>query len=117
MHPIDAGIGQRHHAGFDQGRGRGAGGRPVHHALCRRHEGQNPQGVAAKHFQIGRGIADPENRLADAIVETGADRLGQKTLGRFAQGRIVKTAQIDDIERHGVFLACRDGSRKAFFAL
>ena len=101
QHAIDRGIRQRQFELVDQRRERRPRGRPFHHALRRRHEGEAALGLLAEQPEIGRGVADAEHaqpaRIGPALADAAADEMprhGAEPLG-------VEIAQIDDVDGHG----------------
>ncbi len=104
-HPVDRGIGERQFILVDQRGERGPGGRPFHHALACRHEGEAAFGLLAEKAEIGRRIADADHALAGGIAPQLADAAANEAAGHHAQALAVKIAQIDDIDRHAVKLS------------
>jgi len=104
-HAVDAAVGQRHGDRIDQGRGGEAARGPVHHALLGRHESQDPHRFGPENIEIGRGIANAKNRIAETGRKTLPDQTPDEPPGHFPQRRGIKRAEIDDIESHGVSFA------------
>ena len=113
QHPVDAGVGQGHHGGVDEGGGGGAILRPVDHALLGGHEGEHPHCAVAKAAQIGRGVAHPQHGQARAILPPPPDDRAHESMGHPAKGRGVEGAQIDDVEGHALLLALISGRGEA----
>ena len=102
QHAIDRGVGQRQFELVDQRRQRRPRGRPFHHALRRRHEGEAALGLLAEQPEIGRGVADAEDAHVRAY-RSSARRMPRPTKWRAtdAEPLGVEIAQIDDVDGHG----------------
>ena len=89
QHAIDRGIRQRQLELVDQRRQRRPRGRPFHHALRRRHEGEAALGLLAEQAEIGRGIADAEHALAARVDPAARGCRGRRNAAppRRAAGR------------------------------
>src|SRR5262249_32688914 len=76
-------------------------GRPFHHPLHRRHEGEAAFRLLAKEPEIGRRIAHPEHAHAAHVGEALAYAAPDEAPGDDAETLGIEIAQIDDIDRHG----------------
>ena len=101
QHAIDRRVGQRQFDLVDQRRQRRPRGRPFHHALRRRHEGEAALGLLAEQAEIGRGVADAEHALAGVSRHSAADAAADEAARHHAEPLAVEIAQIDDVDRHG----------------
>jgi hypothetical protein len=102
---VDRAVGQRqfvlvHQRGQSRPRGR-----PFHHALPGRHEGEAAFGLLAEQAEIGRGVADAEHALAGGIPPQSANAAADETTGHHAQALAVEIAQVNDVDRHGLKLS------------
>ncbi len=107
QHTVDAAIGQRQRRRIDERRGRVAVGRPVHHALLGRHEGQHPHRFGAVLVEVGRGVADAQHRMAVAGIEARARDAPDEPPRHLTERRGVERAQVGDIQGHGNTMARR----------
>ena len=101
QHAIDRGIGERQLELVDQRGETGPVGRPFHHPLHRRHEGQAALRLLAKQPEIGRRIADPEHAHAAGIGKALADAAADEAPRHDAEALGIEIAQIDDVDGHG----------------
>jgi len=109
-HPVDLGIGERHLQLIDQGGKTGPVGRPFHHPLRGRHEGEAAFRLLAKQAEIRRRITHSQHAHAAGIGEALADAAADKAAGHDAEALGIEVAQIDDIDGHGktvARIACR----------
>ena len=98
-----AGIRQRHLGYFGERRRGQARGRPIHDALLGRHEGEHAHGFLAENLEIGRRVADTEDRIAGAVGKTLPHNFVNDSPRDLAQGRAVEGTKVDDIDRHWGF--------------
>ena len=101
QHAIDGGVRQRQFKLIDQRRQRRLRGRPFHHALRRRHEGEATLGLLAEQPEIGRGVADAEDALSTRIDPAPADAAADEMPRHRAEPLAIEIAQIDDVDGHG----------------
>ena len=104
QHAIDRRVRQRQLELVDQRRQRRLRGRPFHHALRGRHEGQATLGLLAEQPEIGRGVADAEDALSARIDPALADAAADEMPRHGAEPLAVEIAQIDDVDGHGAIL-------------
>ena len=100
-YPIDGGIGERQLELIDEGGKTGPVGRPFHHPLHRRHEGEAAFRLLAKEPEVRRRVAHPEHAHAARVGKALANAAPDEAPGDDAEALGIEIAQIDDINRHG----------------
>ena len=104
QHAVDGGVRQRQLELVDQRRKRRPRGRPFHHALRRRHEGEAALGLLAEQAEIGRRVADAEHAQPAGVAPAPADAAADEMPRHRAEPLGVEIAQIDDVDGHGAEL-------------
>ena len=105
QHPIDRGIGERQFELVDERGEAGPVGRPFHHPLHRRHEGEATLGLLAKETEIGRGIAHSQHAHAARVGKAPANAAADEAAGHDAEALGVEIAQVDDVDGHAAKVA------------
>ena len=100
-HPIDGGIGEGQLELIDEGGKPGPVGRPFHHPLHRRHEGEAAFRLLAKEPEVRRRVAHPEHAHAARVGKALANAAPDEAPGDDAEALGIEIAQVDDIDRHG----------------
>ncbi len=100
QYAVDRGIGERQIKLVDQRREARPVGRPVQHALHRRHEGEATLRLLPEQAEIRGRIADAEHAHAARVVEALTDAAADETTRHGAELLGVEIAQIDDIDGH-----------------
>jgi hypothetical protein len=97
---VDRRIRQRQFGFVDESRERRPLGRPFHHPLRRRHEGEAALRVLTKQAEIRGRIADAEDAQPLAAVPQASDADADEASRHLAERVDVEAAEIDDVERH-----------------
>jgi hypothetical protein len=100
--PVNAGVRQWHRGYFDKRRRGQTRGGPIHDSLLGRHESEHAHGFLAENLEIGRRVADTENRITSAVGKALPHDFVYNTPRDLAQGRAVEGTKVDDVDWHGV---------------
>ena len=92
QHAIDRAVGQGQFILVDQRRKRRTRGRPFHHALSGRHEGEAAFGFLAEQAEIRRGVADAKHTHTGGIAPQSANTAADESARHHAEALAVKVA-------------------------